>query len=322
MARGTQHRKRRPTANARVAPAAAAKAAKRPARPAWEEQLFFGRLRTHAKWMFVFLAVVFGLSFVILGVGSGSTGISQVLQNFFSGSSASGPSLSSLQKKTVAKPEGRGRVARVREQAAAERPAGRCSHRAHDLHEAEAEGPERAAPAGRHLPAAGAGLGQPLRARAGQTPRRSRPPRSSQPKTSSKLGKALATLTNPIATAVSSQTSSQTSNDYTQVITYLSEREQAYEKLAKLAPNDATTQYSLAQAAQDASDTKTAIKGYKAFLKLAPSDSQAPAARAAIKQLKAQAGRQLELGDDRRMTAPRRCGSRGVRQSARLDSRA
>ena len=75
MARGTQHRKRRPPANARVAASTAAKP-KRPKRPAYEEQLFFGRLRGHAKWMFVLLAVVFALSFVFLGVGSGSTGIS------------------------------------------------------------------------------------------------------------------------------------------------------------------------------------------------------------------------------------------------------
>ena len=51
------------------------------------------------------MAGVFMISFVFLGVGSGSTGISQVLQNFFTGSSASGASLSSLQKQTVKHPK-------------------------------------------------------------------------------------------------------------------------------------------------------------------------------------------------------------------------
>src|SRR5829696_1426408 len=34
------------------------------------EGLFFQRLRTHAKWAFVFLAVVFTVGFVAFGVGS------------------------------------------------------------------------------------------------------------------------------------------------------------------------------------------------------------------------------------------------------------
>jgi len=54
----------------------------------WEDQLFFARLRRHAKWMFVMLALVFGVGFVAFGVGSGSTGISDILRgNFFGGSS-------------------------------------------------------------------------------------------------------------------------------------------------------------------------------------------------------------------------------------------
>jgi hypothetical protein len=92
----------------------------------------------------------------------------------------------------------------------------------------------------------------------------------------------------PITSAASSATSSATSNEYSQVINYLNQREGVYKKLAKLSPKDAITQFQLAQSATDAGDTKTAIAGYKAFLKLAPSDSQAPAARKALKQLEAQ----------------------------------
>jgi hypothetical protein len=103
VARGTQHRKRRTTPNARVAPAPAKKT-KRVKHERWEDQLFFSRLRVHAKWVFVFLALVFGVGFVIFGVGSGSTGISDVLQNFFNGTSSSGASASSLRKKAEAHP--------------------------------------------------------------------------------------------------------------------------------------------------------------------------------------------------------------------------
>ena len=57
--------------------------------PAWEEQLFFSRLRRHAKVIYVLLAMVFVFSFVLLGVGSGSNGISDALQSFFGQNSGS-----------------------------------------------------------------------------------------------------------------------------------------------------------------------------------------------------------------------------------------
>ena len=37
----------------------------------YEDTLFFNRLRTHAKWVFVLLIIVFGGGFIFLGVGSG-----------------------------------------------------------------------------------------------------------------------------------------------------------------------------------------------------------------------------------------------------------
>jgi DNA-binding SARP family transcriptional activator len=286
VARGTQHRKRRPPANARVAPATA-RPAKRPSRPAWEEQLFFGRLRTHAKWMFVLLAAVFALSFVILGVGSGSTGISDILQSFFNGSSASGPSLSSLQKKTQEQPKN---AAAWLAYANKLQQKGQPDDAASALTTYTKLKPKDQNAllqlAGIYLQRAQAW--ETLYSEAAQLTQALAPGSTLQPSSSSKLGQALGSLTDPIANAVSSQTSSQTTNDYEQVLNYLSQREDAYKKLAKLTPSDATNQYSLAQAAEDAQDAKTAITAYKAFLKLAPSDSQAPAARTAIKQLQAQ----------------------------------
>jgi len=68
---------------------------KRQAAPSWEEQLFFSRLRRHAKVMYVLLALVFAVGFVAFGVGSGSTGISGALQDLFNGSSGGGSSVDS-----------------------------------------------------------------------------------------------------------------------------------------------------------------------------------------------------------------------------------
>jgi len=75
--------------------------------PAWEDQLFFSRLRRHAKLVFVFLALVFAVSFVFLGVGSGSNGITDALQSFFGRSSGSslGSQISAKQKVVAQNPK-------------------------------------------------------------------------------------------------------------------------------------------------------------------------------------------------------------------------
>jgi tetratricopeptide (TPR) repeat protein len=74
--------------------------------PGWEEQLFFSRLRRHAKIIYVLLALVFAIGFVAFGVGSGSTGIGDSLRGLFSGSNGSSASsrIKDQQKKVQADP--------------------------------------------------------------------------------------------------------------------------------------------------------------------------------------------------------------------------
>ncbi len=284
MARGTQHRKRRPPANARVAPPAARSRNKR---PAWEDQLFFGRLRTHAKVVYALLIVLFAGTFVFLGVGSGSTGISAVLQNFFSGSSASSTSLSSLQKKTVQDPKS---AVAWRKYATALEQKQQDDNAIAALKQYTTLRPKDQ---GALLELAGldlrratdwntiyTGLAASTQALA--------PTPVLSPKATSALGKAIGAVTSPISTAVSANSNSTVGAAYSKVIGYLDDRLTVYKKIAALTPKDAITQYSLGQAAQDAGDTATAIAAYKAFLKLAPADSQAPTARKVLKQLEAQ----------------------------------
>ncbi len=64
-----------------------------------EDTMFFPKLRAHARWMFVFLAVVFAGGFVFLGVGSGSAGLGDVLQGNWSDIFGSGSSSSAQIKK-------------------------------------------------------------------------------------------------------------------------------------------------------------------------------------------------------------------------------
>ena len=54
-----------------------------------EDTMFFPRLRRHSKWMFLLLALFFGLGFVLFGVGASGTGLGDLLRNHRGGSSNS-----------------------------------------------------------------------------------------------------------------------------------------------------------------------------------------------------------------------------------------
>ena len=286
MARGTQHRKRRPrpSAQAVAQPAPRLRKPKQSA-PSWQDELFFSRLKRHAKWVFVLLAVTFGLGFVIFGVGSGSTGISQAMENFFTGSSSGGSSLSSLQKKASQHPKvasnwrnlatkleeekktDRAIVAlehyvalEPKDQGALEEVAGLYVQRAQDYYnlyaEYAAEG-ELVSPSSIFRPA-----------------------------TTSPFGKYF-NGKDPILTLQSKSVQTKVSSALQQLGVYDSKSEDSYKKLAAVAPDNATYQFQLAQVANSLGDKATAIVAYKAFLKLAPDDSLAPQAKAALKQLTA-----------------------------------
>jgi tetratricopeptide (TPR) repeat protein len=281
VARGTQHRKRRPQANARLTPAPAGP--RRPRRPAYEDQLFFGKLRVHAKWIFVLMAVAFVGTFVFLGVGSGSTGISQVVQGLFSGSSAGGPSVSSLQKKTQQHPKDAAAWLAYANKLQANQ---KLDDAATALTTYTKLKPKDSG-ALRQLASIYIQRAQDWEnlSQISTTRTQALSPTAVTPDPSSTLGQALNSVTTPLTSAISTTQSTTSSNAQAKVQTYLGDNETAYQRLAKLTPDDATTQLSLAQAAGYASDTKTEIAAYKAFLKLAPNDSQAPTARQTLKQL-------------------------------------
>ena len=287
MARGTQHRKRRTQTHARVAPAAPKGKAKRVKHERWEDQLFFSRLRVHAKWMFVFLALVFAVGFVIFGVGSGSTGISDVLQNMFNGSSSSSSSASSLRKKAEAHPK----EAKLWHDLAVK------LQTDNDLGEATDALKRYLALRPRddnvlselaNLYLRRADNEQLIYGDAQTRARVLAPSPIGQPTASSPLGKALSSVSNPVQAAVSGVVGQGSSDAYSKYFEFQNEATGVYKRIAALKPEDALTQLQLAQAAVRAGDAKTAIPAYKRFLKLAPDDLSAPEARKALKQLEAQ----------------------------------
>ena len=71
-----------------------------------EDLMFFPKLRRKAKWVFLFLAIAFGLGFVAFGVGTGvgGTSIGDVLRDIFS-SSSGGQDLDSLKEDAARNPK-------------------------------------------------------------------------------------------------------------------------------------------------------------------------------------------------------------------------
>jgi tetratricopeptide (TPR) repeat protein len=288
VARGTQHRKRRPAANAR---SAAVAAPKRQKPPEWQEQLFFQRLRNHAKWAYVGLAVAFVLGFVLLGVGSGSTGISDVLGNMFSSGSSSGTSVSKLQAKVDKAPQD---AKAWRDLATALEQKQRTQEAVNALERYTALRPKDqnalAELATQYGTLATSYATDYSNAQA-EASRAQSPSAVFAPASTTPFGKAFADpagLKDPIAAAVQTLVTDKQNTAYSNYQGAQKNAEGVYQKLAKLNPNDATTQVQLGQAAQSAGDTKTAIAAYNAFLKLAPTDPLAAQVKQAIKQLKLQ----------------------------------
>ena len=251
----------------------------------WEEQLFFSRLRNHAKWMFVFLALVFGVGFVAFGVGTGSNGLSDVLKNnfLFGGSSSSGD---------VGK--ARDRVKKHRNDAAAYLALSRALQAANKRDEAivPMERYTRMRPkdadALRELASLYLTKGQ-LFQNQGQAAQAEAQASSAgtlfSPPASTKLGQALSQ--DPIYSAVSSLTNAKVTTAITGMQAAYGQAVATYKRLAAVNPKDSSAQFELAQTAEQTGDIATAIAAYKRFLVLAPQDPTAPAVRARIKQLQA-----------------------------------
>jgi tetratricopeptide (TPR) repeat protein len=68
-----------------------------------EDTMFFPRLRRHAKWMFLFLALAFGLGFVGFGVGAGGIGVGDIFRG--TGGSSGIPSASDARERIAENPK-------------------------------------------------------------------------------------------------------------------------------------------------------------------------------------------------------------------------
>ena len=245
--------------------------------------MFFPRLRRHAKWMFVFLAVSLGGGFVIFGVGAGGTGVGDIFRG--SGGASGVPSISEAREKTEENPKD---VQAWRDLSTALQTDGQ-SDSAIDaqkqvtvlapkdadalrelagLYLSQASEKQRQAQIVQ-LQAAYAGAGQNF------------PGALISPTGQSLVDDKISMVLN-----AQSATAIQALSSEAQVAA--SSAVDSYRQIAELQPGDPNVQLEFAQAAQQAGDAAAAITAYEAFLKLAPDDPNASIVRQQLKQLKQQ----------------------------------
>ena len=250
----------------------------------FEDTLFFSRLRKRAKWVFIFLAVVFAGGFVLFGVGSSNvSGLSDIFNGVGGGGSGQ-PSVSKAEKATQKNPK----------DAAAWKALATAYDSNRDfvsaisawttyttLRPKDADGLQSLATEYETQFST-----QTQEAQAAQADAQNAQATQFGPPPTSPLGRALNSVSDPIAQAAS-QSANERFNTALQTRQATAQQlEGVYKKLAALhkpaVPDD---QLLLAQAAQNAGDTAGAIAAYKAFVKLAPDDPNAAYARQQVKAL-------------------------------------
>src|SRR6476619_3262106 len=255
--------------------------------PSWEEQLFFSRLRRHAKIVYVLLALVFVFSFVLLGVGSGSNGISDALQSFFGSNTGSslGSQISDKQKAVARSPKD---VNLYLDLAGLYQSDNQEANALATLRKALQVAPRNIDVLSRIASIYGGQAG-----REGDNYRNvlatysenvTTPPGL---QTSSQIGQAL--TSDPYSQALQTQL-----NDvYTKVTTASQKVAGVYKQAAQAAKGTSDEPNALLQwasASHSANDVTTAITAYQQFLKVAPDNANAPAVRQTLAQLQASLG--------------------------------
>jgi tetratricopeptide (TPR) repeat protein len=246
--------------------------------------MFFPRLRRHAKWMFLFLALVFGLGFVGFGVGAGGIGFGDVIRDAAGGGGT--PSISDAEQRTFENPKD---AQAFKDLATAQQAAGNTDDAIEALQSYVALRP-RNTDALRELAALYLQKASAAQERAQIFQARSDylAPGGIRDTIFQIGGSPLEP--DPITNAVSSNYDREISAAASEIQSSSAQAVEMYRKITEIQPNDPSVQLELAQAAQSANDVATTIAAYKAFLKLAPDDPTAPEVRRILKQLAPYAG--------------------------------
>ncbi|MEP7225286.1 MAG: tetratricopeptide repeat protein [Actinomycetota bacterium] len=245
--------------------------------------MFFPKLRRNAKWVFLLLAVVFGLGFVGFGVGAGGVGIGDV----FRGASGSGvPSIDDAEERVSENPRD---AEAFRDLATAHQTEGNTDDAIEALESFVALKPKNAAGlvdlASLYL----------IKVEEAQRRAQIANVRAAYLAPGASISSIAQFGDRPLdADAISSAVSNQLSQI---VQTELGVAQQAaalavdaYKRRAASEPRNALYQLELAQTAESASDIATAVAAYEKFLDLEPDDPNAVDVKRRLKELRAQSG--------------------------------
>ena len=244
--------------------------------------MFFPKLRRQAKWVFVFLALVFALGFVIFGVGSGG-GIG--LGDLFNSGGSS--------KQTASESKAREQIKKNPNNAQAYQDLANALQTKGDLRGAAAALTTytRLRPKNAEALTSLAGLYtamgtrlQPDITEAQQESQVNAFPTAVdtglQVRNQSVVG------ANAIFQSLTDRTNTRLNTLYQQQQDDYGNAEKVTKRLVALNPKDANAQLNLGQAAQSAGDTTTAIAAYRKFIKLAPDDPTVALVKQQIKALR------------------------------------
>jgi tetratricopeptide (TPR) repeat protein len=246
------------------------------------QQLFFSRLRRRAKFMYLFLAVIFAATFAFLGVGSGSSGLQDLFKNINIFGSSNGSSVSKALNEIKKDPNA---AKGFRDLATAYEAKGDTVSAISALQQYTTIKPKDvkawAELGGLQLSNAQTFAAQ-YQAEAANA-QLSAPSSVFAPSATSKLGKAIGS--NPIEKDSASQVNA-TLNDLAQRANLgYQNAVSSFQKVTEIEPNNSNAQFQLAAAAQTAGNSSVAVGAYKKYLKLNPDSPSAAQIRQLIKQL-------------------------------------
>ena len=242
--------------------------------------MFFPKLRRHAKWMFLFLALVFGLGFVGFGVGAGGIGVG----NIFQGSGNSGlPSISAAEKRVSENPRD---AQAFRDLATAHQAEGNTDEAIEALQSFVGLRPKNV-DALRELAALYLAKTSEAQQEANNANIRAAytVPGATIASTIVIGGQPLEA--DPISSAVNARLSEAVNAALSEAQSASVQAVETYRRIAQASPREPSVQLELAQAAQNAGDSATAIAAYEKFVKIAPDDPTVPEVKRLIKELKA-----------------------------------
>ncbi len=252
----------------------------------FEDTLFFNRLRKQAKWVFVLLALTFGLTFVLFGVGSSvGAGLSDIFQGI-RGNGSGQPSVKKAEKQTTEQPKS---PQAWRDLATAYETESNLTGAISawvvytGLRPKDPEGwTQLATDYSQQL------INQQREAQVAQLEAQTAQNTSFGPPPTSPLGRAFTNVPDPIGQAISGSAGQRYNDALTAMQQTATKRMDAYAQVAKLQPSEPAAQLQLADAANDASNVAVAVAAYAKFIELAPDDNQVPYAKHQIKALQSQ----------------------------------